>query len=75
MSREGRVLSAAAMGEAASRQDAPPQRPRPDAAPRAASRVVTSAELLGQARELFIRHAGELYVLRQTSKGKLILTK
>jgi len=26
-------------------------------------------------REVMIEHAGELYSLRQTSKGKLILTK
>lgn len=37
--------------------------------------VVRSAELLGGSRQLHIEHAGEIYVLRQTSKGKLILTK
>lgn len=35
----------------------------------------TSARLMGGARELIIRHAGEEYRLRITGKGKLILTK
>ena len=38
-------------------------------------RRVRSADLLGSGREIQIEHAGELYTLRQTSKGKLILTK
>ena len=38
-------------------------------------REVSSAELLGGGREIYIRHAGEIYTLRQTSNGKLILTK
>ena len=41
----------------------------------AGRREVESAALLAGARELRIRHAGETYTLRQTSKGKLILTK
>ena len=36
---------------------------------------ISSEELLRGQRELLIEHAGELYSLRQTSKGKLILTK
>lgn len=36
---------------------------------------VDSAELLGEAREIGILHRGELYRLRMTSQGKLILTK
>mgnify|MGYP001291964956 CR=1 FL=1 len=38
-------------------------------------RVVTTLELLGNARELIIRHAGEEYHLRVTRQEKLILTK
>lgn len=38
-------------------------------------REVTSAELLGGGREIHIRHGGEIYTLRRTSNGKLILTK
>lgn len=38
-------------------------------------RAVTSSELLGNARELIIEHAGEEYRLRITSNEKLILTK
>jgi len=40
-----------------------------------ARREITSAELFGGGRELHIRHADEIYTLRQTNKGKLILTK
>ena len=38
-------------------------------------RVLRSADLLAQAREVVIEHDGERYLLRCTSKGKLILTK
>ncbi len=41
----------------------------------AVRREVESTTLLGGGRELLIHHAGETYTLRQTSKGKLILTK
>jgi len=40
-----------------------------------AKRRVSSTDLLGACRELLIEHLGEVYVLRHTSKGKLILTK
>jgi hemin uptake protein HemP len=38
-------------------------------------RQIRSVELFNGGREVLIEHAGELYSLRQTSKGKLILTK
>lgn len=38
-------------------------------------RVVTSHQLLGEQRQIRIEHQGECYVLRITSRGKLILTK
>ena len=38
-------------------------------------RRIDSAVLLAGAREIEIQHRGELYRLRCTSKGKLILTK
>jgi hemin uptake protein HemP len=38
-------------------------------------REITSAELFAGGREINIRHADEIYTLRQTNKGKLILTK
>ena len=49
----------------------------PAAAPGSQSqrRQVRSDELFGGRREVLIEHAGEIYSLRQTSKGKLILTK
>ena len=47
-------------------KSAPPTRPR---------REITSAELFAGGREIHIRHADEVYTLRQTNKGKLILTK
>jgi len=45
-----------------------------DATPRKA-RTVCSAELLGGAGMLMIEHQGEIYCLRQTRRGRLILTK
>lgn len=49
----------------------------PEAArqPVRARREINSTELFGDSREIHIRHADEVYTLRQTSKGKLILTK
>lgn len=38
-------------------------------------RMIASSELLAGGHELQIEHYGEVYTLRQTSKGKLILTK
>jgi hemin uptake protein HemP len=38
-------------------------------------RRLSSAALLGNEREVEIEHAGQLYRLRLTSLGKLILTK
>jgi hemin uptake protein HemP len=35
---------------------------------------ITSDQLLGEARELLIMHAGRQYRLRLTQNGKLILT-
>ena len=40
-----------------------------------ALRTLVSRDLLGEAREVIIEHDGDLYRLRCTSKGKLILTK
>lgn len=45
------------------------------ARPAAPRRRLSSAELLGQAREVIIEHADGEYRLRLTSQGKLILTK
>ena len=38
-------------------------------------REITSEELFVGGQEIHIRHAREIYTLRKTSKGKLILTK
>jgi hemin uptake protein HemP len=38
-------------------------------------RQIRSDELFSGQREVLIEHSGEIYSLRQTSKGKLILTK
>lgn len=48
------------------------QAPADNRSPR---RQIRSDDLFGGSREVLIEHAGELYSLRQTSKGKLILTK
>jgi hemin uptake protein HemP len=38
-------------------------------------REISSIALFDGGREIRIRHADKIYTLRQTSKGKLILTK
>ena len=38
-------------------------------------RQIDSATLLGPHGEVFIRHHGQIYRLRVTAQGKLILTK
>lgn len=42
---------------------------------RAATRCISSAELMQGGRELIIAHEGEHYRLQQTRNGKLILIK
>lgn len=37
--------------------------------------VIDSEKLLTGRNEVFIRHDGEIYRLRRTSRGKLIMTK
>jgi hemin uptake protein HemP len=48
---------------------------RSEGAPREAPRVIESASLFGDEREVGIRHRGEVYRLRVTRNGKLILNK
>lgn len=38
-------------------------------------RLVSAADLFGDAREVIVEHDGQHYRLRITSNGKLILTK
>ncbi|KQY88647.1 hemin uptake protein HemP [Pelomonas sp. Root1444] len=45
------------------------------AAPAAGQRSIDSVTLLGPGGELFIHHQQQVYRLRLTSQGKLILTK
>lgn len=47
----------------------------PSAGGTASVRRIHSRELLGAAAEIEIEHAGQIYRLRRTSLGKLILTK
>ncbi len=44
-------------------------------APAARLRRIDSRELLGTAQEVEIKHTGQIYRLRLTALGKLILTK
>jgi hemin uptake protein HemP len=44
-------------------------------APNTARRTLASGALLNGHREVLIEHAGEIYSLRHTRNGKLILTK
>lgn len=59
--------------EATDRGLAPSQASTPP--PPLARKRINSQALLGNDREIEIEHAGQLYRLRLTSLGKLILTK
>ncbi|MBT9494259.1 MAG: hemin uptake protein HemP [Paucibacter sp.] len=50
-------------------QDSPPEADNP------ARKRISSAVLLGSEREIEIQHGAQLYRLRLTALGKLILTK
>lgn len=52
-----------------------PQPSRPSPRPPRSGRTIRSEELLQGAREIFIEHEGEIYRLRLTQNGKLILQK
>lgn len=59
-------------------QPAPPQPHVPvstQATPLPAQPALDSAQLLGGRKQVAISHGGELYSLRLTRNGKLILTK
>jgi hemin uptake protein HemP len=58
--------------ELATTRSATPPRP---GAPTPQPRVIDSRSLFGDQREVRIEHNGELYLLRLTRLGKLILTK
>lgn len=53
----------------------PASHPPRDGSTPAQLRRVTSIDLFGAGRALLIEHNGEVYALRVTSRGKLILTK
>lgn len=67
-----RLLKSSGASPAAKNMRPAPADTRP--AP-ADTRTVTSAELFADAREVVIDHLGQIYRLRHTSNGKLILTK
>lgn len=54
---------------------APGQHPESQSGALVPRRMTSTRELLGAGTEVQIEHNGEIYTLRQTSKGKLILTK
>ena len=56
-------------------QVAPPPPAQPSQAVREGVQCIPSEQLLAGAQEVQIDHHGTLYRLRQTSLGKLILTK
>ena len=53
----------------------PPSRPAPAPAPTVPPPRLNSESLLSGCREVEIEHAGQVYRLRLTALGKLILTK
>ena len=55
--------------------DAPRQQPDNKALSARGRRIVKSSELLVAGQVLLIDHGGEIYSLRETCTGKLILTK
>jgi hemin uptake protein HemP len=56
-------------------KESPPAPSRPEAAPAASERVVSTRELLAGSQRVWIEHAAERYLLQVTRSGKLILTK
>lgn len=54
---------------------ASPDRPPADAQPPRQAPAIPSGQLFHGASEVLIEHNGAIYRLRQTSLGKLILTK
>ena len=58
----------------ASNSDARPSNDRPSN-DQAGSRIIESRDLFNGNRVIQIRHGGEIYTLRQTRLGKLILNK
>ncbi|XHS80366.1 hemin uptake protein HemP [Burkholderiaceae bacterium UC74_6] len=53
----------------------PPSRPAPVPVPIPAAPRLSSEKLFAGRREIEIEHAGQVYRLRMTALGKLILTK
>lgn len=60
------------VGEALAMAGVQPEQKGRASSPR---RMTSTRELLAGGNEVQIEHNGEIYTLRQTSKGKLILTK
>jgi len=56
-------------------KESPPDVPRNSSRPPEPERVISTRELLGGARRVWIEHATERYLLQVTRGGKLILTK
>ena len=69
------VLTAPAEPSPPAFTPAPPAHGKGDDSRARARHEISSTELFGGNREIQIRHAGETYTLRPTSKGKLILTE
>ncbi|MEO8103820.1 MAG: hemin uptake protein HemP [Betaproteobacteria bacterium] len=70
MIKTGPEFSPASMPASSAAGELSPARPSP-----ARVNSVSSEELLGARGELKIQHNGEIYSLRRTRQGKLILTK
>jgi hemin uptake protein HemP len=56
------------------RPDSSPGNVPADAAPGIARKIRVS-DLMSNDRQVILEHAGDLYILRITAKGRLILTK
>jgi hemin uptake protein HemP len=56
-------------------KESPPAPAQPPDVRREPERVISTRELLGGARRVWIQHAAQRYLLQVTRSGKLILTK
>jgi hemin uptake protein HemP len=63
------------MSDGPSPDDAPKPTPEPIPAGPEARLIYRSSDLMAGRREIFIEHGRDLYRLRITSQGRLILTK
>ncbi len=63
------------MTERPKKDGAEPSKDEPREEPQGPPKTISSSQLFGEDREVHIEHEGEVYRLRITRRGKLILQK